>query len=119
MLVDGFPAVGGRAEGGLVSAACTTVNSDSAVNIRPGPSNQSTVGSAIYLGDALLHRRGRIGRTSSVRCMLLDLSDQLRYRIPIAFAAGLVQLLDILGGLRLFPLWHEVSAGILRRSQSV
>ena len=38
-LVDELPAVGGRAVGGMESAAWTTVNSDSAVNVRPEPYN--------------------------------------------------------------------------------
>jgi hypothetical protein len=47
-----------------------------------------------------------------MRRMLLDLPDQLRHSIPIPFAACLVQLLDVLGRLRLFPLQHVVSVVI-------
>lgn len=103
-LVDEFPAVGGRAVFGLVSTAWTTVNSDSAVSARPVPCHQSTVGTLVPFGEGKLCSRGNCRRTGSTGRMLLDLPDQLRHCIPIPFTACLVQLLDVLSCLRLFPL---------------
>jgi hypothetical protein len=107
-LVFEFPAVAGRAVLGLVCAAWMTVNSDSAVKARPVPCHQSTVCALVPLGTASSIPESNARRTSSMWRMLLDLPDQLRHSIPIPFAACFVQLLDILSGLRLFPLQHVV-----------
>jgi hypothetical protein len=52
-----------------------------------------------------------------MRRMLLDFPDQLWHCIPIPFTASLVQLLDVLGGLCFFPLWHVVSVAVVQTRQ--
>jgi len=74
-----------------------TVYSDSAVNMRPVTCDQYTSDSLVSSGDNKHCSIDKWRRTSSMRSMLLYLSDQLRHSIPIPFTACLVQPLDVLG----------------------